>query len=106
MASSSALGKASVLDGSTNVLFGDLPILLDAAARSEGSGSLIVLDRLFTYEPLALALPREDEDFRLAVDRALSEFYASEGFRNFFEEWFGPPEERVVTFFRQTTLPE
>jgi polar amino acid transport system substrate-binding protein len=101
-----AEGIERVLDGSTSVLFGDLPLLLDAAARSERSGSLIVLDRLFTYEPLGLALPREDEDFRLAVDRALSEFYASEGFRNFFEEWFGPPEERVVTFFRQTTLPE
>jgi polar amino acid transport system substrate-binding protein len=99
-------GIERVLDGSTSVLFGDMPILLDAAARSERSGSLIVLDRLFTYEPLALALPRDDEDFRLAVDRALSEFYASDGFRNFFEEWFGPPEERVVTFFRQTTLPD
>lgn len=101
-----AEGIERVLNGSTSVLFGDLPILLDAAARREESGSLIVLDRLFTYEPLALALPRDDEDFRLAVDRALSEFYGSEGFRNFFEEWFGPPEERVVTFFRQTTLPE
>lgn len=99
-------GIERVLNGSTSVLFGNMPILLDAATRSERSGNLIVLDRLFTYEPLALALPRNDEDFRLIVDGALSEFYASDGFRDFFEEWFGPPEERVVTFFRQTTLPE
>lgn len=88
------------------MLFGDRPILLDAVARSENSGNLLVLDRLFTCEPLALALPRGDEDFRLIVDGALSEFYASDGFRNLFEQWFGTPEERVVTFFPQTTLPE
>jgi polar amino acid transport system substrate-binding protein len=105
-AASYAEGIEQVLDGSTNVLFGDLPILLDAAAHHERSGNLIVLERLFTYEPLALALPRDDEDLRLAVDRALSNFYRSEGFREFFEEWFGPPDASAVTFFQQTTLPE
>ena len=101
-----AEGIEGVLDGSANVLFGDLPILLDAAAHHERSGNLIVLERLFTHEPLAIALPRDDEDLRLAVDRALSGFYGSEGFREFFEEWFGPPDAPAVTFFQQTTLPE
>ena len=78
-----------MLDGSSNVLFGDLPILLDAAAHSEASGNLIVLERHFTYEPLALAMRRGDEDFRLAVDRALSGLYRSPDFRAFFMEWFG-----------------
>ena len=99
-------GIEGVLNGSSDVLFGDLPLLLDAAARSEGSGNLIVLDRHFTYEPLALALARDDEDFRLTVDRALSGIYRSEDFRDFFSEWFGPPDELVVTFFQQTALPE
>lgn len=99
-------GIKSVLDGGTDVFFGDRPILLEAAARSKDSGDLIVLDRHFTYEPLALALSREDEDFRLAVDRALSHFYKSEGFRDFYTEWFGRPDEMGVTFFRQTTLPD
>ena len=51
------------------MFFGDRPILLDAAQRSASSGDLVVLDRLFTVEPLALALERGDEDFRLLVDR-------------------------------------
>ena len=76
-----------------DVFFGDLPILLDAAKRSPSSGDLIVLDRHFTYEPLALAMQRGDEDFRLVVDRALSGAYRAEGFRDFFTEWFGPPDE-------------
>lgn len=99
-------GIEGVLNGNSNVLFGDLPLLLDAAARSEGSGNLIVLERHFTYEPLGLVLGRNDEDFRLVVDKALSGAYRSEDFRAFFTEWFGPPDEAIVTFFRQTTLPE
>ena len=99
-------GIASVLNGSTDVFFGDRPILLDAAARGKDSEALIVLNRHFTYEPLALALSRQDEDFRLAVDRALSHFYKSDGFRDFYSEWFGQPNETIVTFFRQTALPD
>jgi polar amino acid transport system substrate-binding protein len=99
-------GIRNVLDGGSDVFFGDLPILLDASARSEGSGDLVVLNRHFTYEPLALALARGDEDFRLAVDRALSRLYRSPGFRDFFTEWFGRPDDATVTFFRQTALPD
>ncbi|ACE89115.1 putative amino acid ABC transporter, substrate-binding protein [Rhizobium etli CIAT 652] len=99
-------GIARVLDGSSAVLFGDMPLLMDAAARSDSSGNLIVLERHFTYEPLGLELTRGDEDFRLAVDRALSQAYAAQDFRAFFTTWFGPPDDAVVTFFRQTALPE
>ncbi len=99
-------GIERVLDGSSAVLFGDMPVLMDAAARSDNSGNLIVLQRHFTYEPLGLELARGDEDFRLAVDRALSQTYAAQDFRSFFTTWFGPPDEATVTFFQQTALPE
>jgi polar amino acid transport system substrate-binding protein len=99
-------GIERVLDGSSAVLFGDMPLLMDAAARSDNSGNLIVLPRYFTYEPLGLELARGDEDFRLAVDRALSQTYTSPDFRAFFTTWFGQPDEATVTFFRQTSLPE
>jgi polar amino acid transport system substrate-binding protein len=101
-----AQGLERVVNGRSNVLFGELPILLDAAAHSPASGNLIVLDRHFTYEPLGLAMQRGDEDLRLLVDTALSDIYRSEGFRDAFTEWFGPPDDFFVTFFRQTALPE
>lgn len=99
-------GIEGVIDGSSAALFGDMPVLMDASARSENSGNLVVLKRHFTYEPLGLELSRGDEDFRLTVDRALSEMYRSPGFRLFFTTWFGPPDDAIVTFFRQTALPE
>jgi polar amino acid transport system substrate-binding protein len=101
-----AIGIERVVDGSSAALFGDMPLLMDAAARSDNAGNLVVLRRHFTYEPLGLELARGDEDFRLAVDRALSQTYASADFVDLFTTWFGVPDEAIVTFFRQTALPE
>ena len=99
-------GVQGVLDRSAHVFFGDRAILLDAAARSPSASKLMVLDRLFTYEPVALVLARGDEDFRLAVDRALSAFYASADFPALYVQWFGEPDDAALTFFRWNALPE
>ena len=52
-------GIMRVLDRTTDVFFGDRPILLEAAAESPSAADLIVLDKLFTSEPVALTLAQE-----------------------------------------------
>jgi len=99
-------GVRGVLDRSSNVFFGDRAILLDAAKRSPSARDLIVLDRLFTYEPLALALVRGDEDFRLVVDRTLSRLYRSGEIGELYATWCGEPDENTLTFFRWNALPD
>jgi len=99
-------GIQSVLDRSSNVFFADRSILLDAAKRSPSAGDLTVLERQFTYAPLALALERNDADFRLVVDRTLSQFFGSEEFHSLYAKWFGKPDESAATFFRLSTLSE
>ena len=101
-----AAGIQKVLDRSSDVFFGDLPILRDAAKRSPSGADLIVLDRNFTFEPLALPMERGDEDFRLLVDRTLSGLFRSEAFRAIYAKWFGVPDGSTLNFFRQTALPE
>jgi polar amino acid transport system substrate-binding protein len=98
-------GIQRVLDRSSDVFFGDRPILYDAAEGSS-SGDLVVLDRLFTYEPLALALGRGDEDFRLVVDRSLSRLFKSSGFKDVYVKWFGEPDDSAAIFFGLSALPE
>jgi ABC-type amino acid transport substrate-binding protein len=95
-----------VLDRDADVLFGDRAILLDAAAAYASSGDLMVLDRQFTYEPIAIALPRGDEDLRLIVDRALSRLFASPDIRELYRKWFGAPDVEAVAFFKMTVVPE
>src|SRR5258705_4030611 len=97
-------GIERLIDRRSDVLFGERAILLEAAKR-QGRG-LVVLDRLFTYEPLALALARGDEDFRLLVDRALSTAYRSGEIGSLYATSFGEPDESALTFFRPNALPE
>ena len=99
-------GIQRVVDGSTNVFFADRSILMDAATRSPSAGDLSVLERQFTYAPIALVMQRGDPDFRLAVDRALSQLYGSKDFSSLYAKWFGQPDESVDTFFKLSTLPE
>ena len=99
-------GIQRVLDRSSDVFFGDRPILYDAAEGGPSAGNLTVLDRLFTYEPLALALARDDEDFRLVVDRSLSKLFRSGQFKDVYVKWFGEPDDSAAIFFGLSALPE
>jgi ABC-type amino acid transport substrate-binding protein len=99
-------GIQRVLDRSSDVFFGDRPILYDAAEGSSSASDLTVLDRLFTYEPLALALARDDEDFRLVVDRSLSKLFRSGQFKDVYVKWFGEPDDSAAIFFGLSALPE
>ncbi len=97
-------GLAKVLNHEVDVFFGERTLVLgamDDAARA----NLVILDRLFTHESGGLALARGDDDFRTAVDAALSEIYASTGFQNLYAQWFGAFDERTRTFVEWNTLP-
>jgi ABC-type amino acid transport substrate-binding protein len=99
-------GVDRVLGRRSDVLFGDRAILLDAAARGSAAGDLIVLARQFTYEPIALASVRGDEDFRLLVDRVLSRLYRSGEIGVIYTKFFGEPDASALEFFRFVALPE
>jgi putrescine:ornithine antiporter len=99
-------GIQSLLDRQSDALFGERAVLLDAVRRHAASRDLMVVDRLFTYEPLALAFARGDEDFRLLVDRALSRLYGSADIGGLYTKWFGEPDQNTLTFFRWNRLPD
>ncbi len=89
-------------EGKAQVVFGDHAILL-GAMDSESRDDFVILDRLMTNEPYALALPRNDDDFRLLVDRSLSQFYVTNGFRTLYTQSFGEFSENTQVFFRWMT---
>jgi len=99
-------GIRRVLDRSSDVFFGERAIVLDAARSGPSAGNLIVLDRHFTREPIALAFPRGDEDFRLLLDRTLSRLFRSKEFGDLYANWFGKPDQDTRTFFQWSALPE
>ena len=70
-------GLAMLDKGEIVAYFGDRAILSYLASKSSDASKLRLADNYFSLEPYALALAHGDEDFRLAVDRALSHIYRS-----------------------------
>ena len=101
-----AAGIDRMLDGRSNVFFGDRAILLDAVKLRGLSDQLQVLDRFFTRETLAFAVPRDDENLRLIVDAALSRLFRSNEFREVYGKWFGPLNESTLSMFQLDALPD
>jgi ABC-type amino acid transport substrate-binding protein len=94
--------------GDVDVVFGDRVIMLGALQELDQKlrGNVLILDRMFTHEPAALALEFGDDDFRVLVDRALSRRYAAGDFAALYSKWCGEFDERARTFFVWNTLPD
>jgi ABC-type amino acid transport substrate-binding protein len=90
-------------DRRVDAVFGDRALVLGAMDAAD-SENLTILPRLLTHEPLALALARDDDDFRLLVDRTLSESYASDGFAELYSTWCGEFDDSTRAFFQWNTM--
>ncbi len=84
-----AEGLAALQDHKIDGYFADRALLIDMAARAHEPSSLEIGDRLFTHDPYAIALPRNDADFRLIADRALTDFYTSDDLLPLLTTYFG-----------------
>ncbi|MBO9514933.1 MAG: amino acid ABC transporter substrate-binding protein [Variovorax sp.] len=101
-----AEGVQAVVDRRADAFFDGRPLLLDAVGRSPAKSSLVVLDKLFRRELLAFALRRNDDDFRLTVDRALSRIYRSPELPTIYRTYLKEPDRETLEFFELMALPE
>jgi len=98
-------GIKQLLDGKADAFFAERNVLLDLAKR-DTSGNIVVLNRTFDAEPLALAVNRNDPDFRLLVDQVLSRLYRTGKIDAIYEQYLGKPDQATRDWFRRTALPE
>jgi ABC-type amino acid transport substrate-binding protein len=102
-------GLAMLDDGKISAYFADRAILVTLSRESKAPDKLRLADDYLTVEPYALALPRGDSDFRLAVDRALSHIYRSGEIVAIFERTFGgksKPSQILQTLYIISALPD
>ena len=102
-------GLAMLDRGEIVAYFADRAILAYLAAKSSDASKLRLADNYFSLEPYALALPRGDDDFRLAVDRALSHIYRSGEIAIVFAHTFGnqmQPSDTLKTLYSIAALPD
>lgn len=103
-----AEGVAMLEEGKISAYFADRSILVSLIADSKAPGKLMLAENYLSVEPYALALPRGDEDFRLAVDRALSHIYRSGEIAALFKRTFGDtkPGNVLQTLYLIAGLPD
>jgi len=102
-------GLAMLDEGKISAYFADRSILLFLIKNSKAPDKLRLADDYLTVEPYALALPRGDADFRLAVDRALSHIYRSGEIVSIFRHTFGgkaEPSQILRTLYVISGLPD
>jgi ABC-type amino acid transport substrate-binding protein len=106
---SHAEGIGMLDDGNLAAYFADRAILAYLLRSSKAPDQLALADQYLTIEPYALALPRDDGEFRLAVDRALSQIYRSGEIVALFQRTFGTrfkPSQIVQNLYTISALPE
>jgi ABC-type amino acid transport substrate-binding protein len=108
-ATTHAEGLAMLDDGKISAYFADRSILMSLINSSKDPSRLFLGQFYLTLEPYALAMAKGDEDFRLAVDRALSHIYRSGEIATIFARTFGANVklgDELVTLYSVSALPD
>jgi len=104
-ANNTAEGIHMVSTGQADAFFDDRMVLLNYVAQDTDGEKLIVPERLFEETPAALALSRNDEDFRLLVDRSISSLLNSPQGEALYQRHFGEPSEQTRLLFHLYPQP-
>jgi ABC-type amino acid transport substrate-binding protein len=75
----------------------DQIVLIGLALKENDPMNFVIKPAVFSFEPFALAVRRNDADFRLVADRVISELYRSEEILKIYDKWIGT--------FTQNRLP-
>lgn len=75
--------------GEADVVAGDQIGLIGQIVVSEDPRKYKIAEDLFSYEPYALAVQRDDPEFLLIANRALVRTYRTGQFKQVYDQWFG-----------------
>ena len=67
----------------------DQVVLLGLVLKASDTAAFTVKSDVFSFEPFALAVRRNDADFRLVADRVIAELYRSRKILPIYDRWIG-----------------
>jgi ABC-type amino acid transport substrate-binding protein len=96
-------GMAKLDAGQVAALASDQMLLIGQLMKSQNAKNYALAQELFSYEPYALVVPRDDSAFRLVVNRALVQTYRTNQYVDIFQRWIGwagiKPSPILVSMF-------
>ena len=102
-------GVTLLKEGGADAFASDRFLLFSLLRATESPRPLRLIDEDFSVEPYALALPRNDADFRLAVNRSLADIYRSGEINSIYARWleqFGQPSLLLSALYVLQAIPE
>ncbi|MCD6224592.1 MAG: amino acid ABC transporter substrate-binding protein [Deltaproteobacteria bacterium] len=67
----------------------DQVVLMGIALKANDPMNFVIDPNVFSFEPFALAVRRNDADFRLVADRVISDLYRSKKILAIYDKWIG-----------------
>jgi len=96
--------------GGIDALASDQIVLIGRILETRNPKQYSLMDEIFSYEPYGFVVRRNDADFRLVVNRSLSQLYRSGQQGEVFYKWIGrigitvPPI--LAAMYQLSTIPE
>ena len=84
-----AKGLDALRKGEIDAFASDQVVLIGLALTAKDGGQFFITEEMFSFEPFALAVQRNDADFRLLADSVLSSLYRSGKIKEIYGRWFG-----------------
>ena len=82
-------GLKALEDSKIDAYTSDRIILIGLARGARDPSKLMLTNHLYSFEPYALVVRRDDPDFRLIADRTLASLYRSRRIVEIYRKWFG-----------------
>jgi ABC-type amino acid transport substrate-binding protein len=102
-------GVTMLETGAVDAYAGDKIKLIGLAVLAKDTAKLALLAEELSFEPYALALPRNDSALRLEVNRALTQVYMSGEIETIFMQWLGKlgrPSGLLAAMYILNSIPE
>ena len=102
-------GVALLEAGSVDAYAADKIKLVGLAVQAKDPSKLALVNEDFSFEPYAMALPRNDGAFRLEVNKALTQIYVGGDIEVIFAQWLGKlgrPTGLLAAMYLLNSIPD
>ena len=100
MLNATSEGVKALEEGKIDALAQEQVVLIGQALKAANPENFSILPNLFTYESFALAVRRNDADFRLVADRVISHLFRTKEIVQIYKKWFGEFSSTIPTAFQ------
>ena len=97
-------GMNAVTRGEVDAFSGDQIVLVGLIINSDNPKQFALTENVFSFEPFALAVRKNDSEFRLVADRMLSRLYRTKKVLLLYDKWFGSYIKKMPTLLEAMYL--